>query len=237
MIEDMTNGKNQLAKPVQICMTHCQDQCKLVRAKLDELSKARKTPRRHLYPSKQYERLSDLRGMRDDLVSSMENLKTVYEQHHSTQPHPSQAQSKTEPQKYINMAHYSMPNLCLNFDIDSSEKKLRDIILHKITSSEVVGAPTAVLKSRIVQGPGSVGKTQTIFAIAHLQNTRDRYPGGVFVAHSGQKQRRAQLLKALHSSCPNSVITLVVLALALLARYQGEENRSNCGARIAQLAR
>lgn len=95
------------------------------------------------------------------------------------------------------MATIPEPNLVLSFEDQSTEREILEEILKKESGQNLIGA-VAQGPAPTVFGPGGVGKTQTIFCIAHRHDVRERFPGGLFSSDLVQKQARKRLYFKSH---------------------------------------
>lgn len=108
----------------------------------------------------------------------------------------------------VNMAPQPEDFILLDFEGDTPEKRLKDVVIdygNDITAIGVTGARSSTrvrtsnqtIRTSGIQGAGGVGKTQTVLSLAHLPEVTSRFPGGIFFARLGAEANKSNVISSI----------------------------------------
>lgn len=178
--------KETLTADLTIRLNYCRTKCHELEDGLTDVRK--NTKKVTFFPSNHASRLCSLNTRRSALVNSLSELKdacNTYVQQHQ--------------KKSIQMVPLPDTDLYFDFNLSTPENRLRELIQSpNSTSGSVVGAVAKRMgRTPVVLGPGGVGKTQTVCRIAHLSETKDRYPDGILFTKLGAEAAPTTLINGI----------------------------------------
>lgn len=178
--------RETLTADLTISLNYCRTKCNELKDSLTDVRK--NTKKVTLFPSNHANRLCALDTRRSALVRSLSELKDACETY-----------VRQHQKKSIQMVPLPDTDLYFDFNFSTPENRLRELIQSpNFTSGSVVGAVAKRMgRTPVVQGPGGVGKTQTVCRIAHLSQTKDRYPDGILFTKLGAEATPTTLINGI----------------------------------------